>query len=48
MKRDKGRILSSDLSDLISKFSQENIIAEIEKRYQSAPTKLLPISQIDD
>lgn len=48
MKRDKGRILSADLSDLISKFSQENIIAEIEKRYQSAPTRLLPISQIDD
>jgi len=45
----KGKaILSSSLSDLVSKFSQENIIAEIEKRYQSAPAKLLPTSSIDD
>ncbi len=48
MRKNKEPILSSSLSDLISKFSQQNIIAEIEKRYQSAPTKLLPISLIDD
>lgn len=48
MKAGKKKILSSSLSDLISKFSQQNIIAEIEKRYQSAPAKLLPISSIDD
>ena len=48
MKKGKGKILSSSLSDLITKFSQQNIIAEIEKRYQSAPAKLLPISMIDD
>lgn len=48
MKKGKGRILSSSLSELISKFSQQNIIAEIEKSYQSAPAKLLPISMIDD
>jgi len=47
MKRTK-RILSSSLSELVNKFSQQNIIAEIEKRYQSAPAKLLPISLIDD
>ena len=48
MRKSKERILSSSLSELVSKFSQQNIIAEIEKRYQSAPTKLLPISLIDD
>ena len=48
MRKGKSEILSSSLSDLISKFSQQNIIAEIEKRYQSAPAKLLTISLIDD
>lgn len=48
MRKNKERLLSSSLSELINRFSQENIIAEIEKRYQSAPTKLLPISLIDD
>ena len=48
MRKNKERILSSSLSELITKFSQQNIIAEIEKRYQSAPTKLLPISLLDD
>ena len=48
MKRAKGRILSSSLSDLVAKFSQANIIAEIEKRYQSAPANLISVSQIAD
>lgn len=48
MKKGKTRILSSSLSDLVTKFSQQNIIAEIEKRYQNAPARLIPISQIDD
>lgn len=48
MKKGKGKILNSSLSELISKFSQQNIIVEIEKRYQSAPAKLLPIDAIDD
>lgn len=47
MKKNK-KILSSSLSDLVTKFSQQNIIAEIEKRYQSAPAKLLSTSLIDD
>ncbi len=48
MKKGKGKILSSSLSELVTKFSQQNIIAEIEKRYQSAPAKLIPVSLIDD
>ena len=48
MKKGKSKILSSSLSELVSKFSQQNIIAEIEKRYQSAPAKLLPTAMIDD
>jgi len=48
MKKGKGRLLNSSLSELVTRFSQENIVAEIEKRYQSAPAKLIPIAQIDD
>ena len=48
MRKGKGRILGSSLSELITRFSQQNIVEEIEKRYQSAPAKLIPISQIDD
>ena len=48
MKKGNKRILSSSLSELVTRFSQQNIIAEIEKRYQSAPAKLIPISLIDD
>ncbi len=48
MKRRKKNLLSSSLSELVEKFSQQNIVEEIEKRYQNAPARLLPISQIDD
>ncbi len=48
MKKKSKTLLSSNLSELVERFSQANIIAEIEKRYQSAPAKLLPISSIDD
>ena len=48
MKRGKKSLLSANLSDLVEKFSQQNIVAEIEKRYQNAPARLLPITQIDD
>lgn len=51
MKKDKDKdpILSnSSLSDLIEKFSQEDVIAVMEKEYQSAPAKLIPISLIED
>ena len=44
----KDRILSSTLSDLVGKYFQQDVIAEMEKRYQSAPARLIPITQIDD
>ena len=46
MKKDK--ILSSSLSELVEKYFQQDIIAEMEKLYQSAPAKLIPITEIDD
>ena len=46
--KDKSIISSSSLSDLIEKFSQENIIAVMEKEYASAPAKLIPTSSIAD
>lgn len=47
--KDKSSILpSSSLSDLIEKFSQENIIAVMEKEYQSSPARLIPTTSIDD
>ncbi len=49
MKKDREPILSnSSLSDLIEKFSQEDVIAVMEKEYQSAPAKLIPITLIED
>ena len=44
----KKRILNGSLSDLVEKFSQQNIVEEIEKRYQNSPARLIPIAQIDD
>lgn len=47
MKKD-SKVLSSSLSELIAKFSQNDVIAVMEKEYQSAPAKLISISLIDD
>lgn len=47
MSREK-RILSESLSNLIEKFSQNDVIAIMEKEYQSAPNRLIPLSLIDD
>ena len=46
MKKDK--LLSSSLSDLLEKYFKQDVIAEMEKRYQSAPARLIPITEIDD
>lgn len=50
MKNEKSKPLlsSSSLSDLIEKFSQEDVIAVMEKEYQSSPNQLIPIGMIDD
>ena len=48
MSQGKGKKTLPSLSDLIERFSQEDVIAVMEKEYQSAPTKLIPSSLIDD
>lgn len=48
MKSDERKRLSPNLSELIEKFSQNDIIAEMEKEYQSAPAKLVSLSSLDD
>ncbi|HBM70348.1 MAG TPA: hypothetical protein DD377_03070, partial [Firmicutes bacterium] len=47
MKKDKKASMPS-LSTLIEKFSQEDVIAVMEKEYQAAPARLIPTSLIDD
>lgn len=42
------QLLSSSLSELIEKFSREDVVEEMEKEYQSAPAKLLSLSLLDD
>ncbi|MDY6429816.1 MAG: ParB/RepB/Spo0J family partition protein [Bacilli bacterium] len=44
----KNKTLSIDLEQLIEKFSQENVVDEIEKEYQSSPSKLVPLSLLED
>ncbi len=46
--RKKQQILSGSLSDLIAKFSEHDVIGKMEKEYQSAPARLIPITLIDD
>lgn len=46
--RKKQQILSDSLSDLIAKFSEHDVIGKMEKEYQSAPARLIPISLLDD
>ncbi len=41
-------IPKGSLNELLEKFSQENVIAVIEKEYQSAPSRLIWMSLIDD
>lgn len=48
MKGNEQRRLSPNLSELIEKFSQNDVIAEMEKEYQNAPAKLVPVASIDD
>lgn len=46
--RKKQQILSGSLSDLIAKFSEHDVIGKMEKEYQSAPARLIPITLIED
>ncbi|MBO4541120.1 MAG: ParB/RepB/Spo0J family partition protein, partial [Bacilli bacterium] len=44
----KKRIIQEDLSSLIRKFSQNDVIAEMEKEYANRPTATISASKIDD
>ena len=44
----KKSLLNSSLSELVERFKKEDVVAEMEKRYQSAPTRLIPTQSIDD
>ncbi|MCI1245765.1 MAG: ParB/RepB/Spo0J family partition protein [Bacilli bacterium] len=49
MTRKSGkRFVKESLSDLVRKFSKNDVIAEIEKEYQSQTGRILPLSVIDD
>lgn len=47
MKEDKD-LVNISLSSLIEKFSQENVIQQLEKEYQTIPSRLIPTSLISD
>ena len=44
----KASSFAPSLKDLIEKFSQNDVIAEMEKEYQSAPARLVNLSSLDD
>lgn len=44
----KEKLLPSSLSELVERFQKQDVVAEMEKRYQSAPTRLIPTDLIDD
>lgn len=48
MAKRKSNLLNNNLSDLVEKFSKNDVIAEMEKEYASLGAKNIPISQIDD
>ena len=46
--RKRERILGASLSSLVKKFSKNDVIAQMEKEYQSTAIKRIPLSLIDD
>ena len=44
----KKPLLNTSLSALVERFQKEDVVAEMEKRYQSAPTRLISTASIDD
>ena len=44
----KDRLLKSSLSELVERFKQADVVTEMERRYQSAPAKLISTDAIDD
>lgn len=48
MSKSKKGKLNPSLSELVKKFSKNDVIAEMEKEYQHAESKRIPLSLIDD
>lgn len=48
MKKDKEKIIQSDLSRLLKKYSKSDVIFTMEKEYQSASTRMIDVALIDD
>ncbi len=48
MARKKAAVSANNLSDLIKKFARNDVIAELEKEYQTHNSRDIPLSQIDD
>ena len=49
MKKDsKNNILKQQLSDLISKYSQTNVLEELAKAHTNRPIQMLPIDLVTD
>lgn len=44
----KEKILKSSLPELVARFSQLDVVEEMEKRYQNAPAKLISTESLDD
>ena len=47
-KNDRKTPFTPNLSQLIEKFTQNDVIAEMEKEYQSAPASLVNLSSLKD
>lgn len=48
MKKDKEKIIQSDLSGLLKKYSKSDVIFTMEKEYQTASTRMIDVALIDD
>lgn len=48
MKKENEKLLKSNLSSLVKKFSKSDVISDMEKEYQTASAKLFKVELIDD
>lgn len=48
MARKREKLIKGNLTELVRKFSKNDVIAEMEKEYQSLGSKQVPLSLIDD
>lgn len=48
MKKDKEKIIQSDLSRLLKKYAKSDVIFTMEKEYQATSTRMIEVALIDD